>query len=214
MLVAADALSFFSDDAPEKSSKFPLPPVSASQAHAFQLFVQKAKPLRRAMATLKEAMTALNAGDARGAVYLSIQAAVLAGRGSAAVPKLAARIMEAAAEIAKKAIGQGAAMADWFLPTQTMEQAQAGAVRMVQHGGGKEGAYPMEKEGRPGIYFPDVSQLTMKMREALGRRGIDANDVEEIMGGAGRAGAKGAEVLRQEYKSSMRRSAARSVAGY
>lgn len=89
-----------------KASKFPLPALSTSEVQAFKLFVQKAKPLRRAMAALKDAMTALDAGDARVAVYLSIRAAVLAGRGSAAVPKLAARIAEAAAEMIKKAMAK------------------------------------------------------------------------------------------------------------
>ena len=104
-----------SEDAPaKKSSKFPLPTISASQAQAFQLFVKKAKPLKRAMVMLKNAMTALNAGDARVAIVLSIQAAVLAGRGSAAVPKLAARIVQAAIQTIEKAIDQKAAVAGYW----------------------------------------------------------------------------------------------------
>ena len=102
------------DDVPAKSSKFPLPTISASEAQAFQLFVRKAKPLKRAMVTLKNATTALRAGDARVAIDLSVRAAVLAGRGSQAVPKLAARIMRAAIDTAKQAIGQQAAVAGYW----------------------------------------------------------------------------------------------------
>lgn len=106
----------------ETVSKASLPKLSPSQIAAFQDLVRKAKPLKRSMAILKDAITALAGGhgDPKVALHLASQALILAGRGSVAVPKLAARIAEAAQRVGKQALELAAqqaapvaAMADW-----------------------------------------------------------------------------------------------------
>ena len=133
---------------PAKSSKFPLPQISASQARDFELFVRKAKPLKNAMGLLKAALKSLTQGNAEFAIVLSIQAAVLAGRGSAAVPKLAARIVQAAIQTIEKAIelakrsapAAAVGMSDpemWGLGTESRPMHVSAKSKFLEHDGDK-----------------------------------------------------------------------------
>lgn len=72
-------------------TKFPLPEVPTSEVQYFKLFIQKAKPLKRAMDILKNAMNSyLQERQPQVVISHCIHAAALAGRGATAAPKLAA----------------------------------------------------------------------------------------------------------------------------